>query len=79
MEIDNVAGRSPLQEPLDAALLHAFQHEVRAALPRRLATAQADGIDNYLYTAKQVAVIETARRRARRARLPHLPPPVASR
>jgi arylsulfatase A-like enzyme len=79
MEIDNVAGASALQEPLDAALLHAVEHELRAPLPRRLAPAQANGIDNYLFTAKRVAVIETARRRRRRAALPHLPPPVASR
>ena len=61
------------------AAAHLLQHELRAPLPERLAPAQANGIDNYLFTAKKVAVIETARRRRRRATLPHLPPPVAAR
>ena len=70
LEVENVVTRSRLTEPLDLRLLHAFANELRAPLPSRLLAARTAGIEDYLTTAKRVALDETARRRRLRAQPP---------
>ncbi len=68
LEIDNVAGNSPLEEQLHEALERAYGEELRAPLPARLLAAQERGFDDYLVTATHAATEAAARRKVRTER-----------
>ena len=63
LELDNVAGHSPLEEALRAEYAQALRDELRAPLPRRLIAAHARGFADYFSTAKHAAVSAAARRK----------------
>jgi arylsulfatase A-like enzyme len=66
LELHNSAGRSALEEPLQAELERAFREELREPLPPRLTEAHARGFADYFSTARR-AVAEAAGRRKRRS------------
>jgi len=68
MELDNVAGRSPLEAKLSAQLHRAIADELRAPLPTRLYAAHKRGIADYFKTAAKAASKATERRRERAER-----------
>jgi hypothetical protein len=68
MELDNVAGRSPLEAKLSAQLRRAIADELRAPLPTRLYAAHKRGIADYFKTAAKAASKATERRRERAER-----------
>jgi arylsulfatase A-like enzyme len=68
LEIDNIAGRSSLEEPMRAALARATEQELRAPLPERLRGAQERGFTDYFQTAKASALAAAARRKRRKER-----------
>jgi arylsulfatase A-like enzyme len=68
MELDNVAGRSPLEATLSAQLRRAIADELRAPLPTRLYPAHKRGIADYFNTAAKAASKATERRRERAER-----------
>jgi arylsulfatase A-like enzyme len=77
LEIDNVAGRSPLEGALRSALEEALRAELAAPLPGHLTPAGVRGFNDYFETAKHDAVFAAVRRRQRARRLLHhivLPP-----
>jgi arylsulfatase A-like enzyme len=55
LELDNVAGRSPLEETLHAMLQRAFAEELRCPLPRHLHAARERGFSDYFTVAMRVA------------------------
>jgi arylsulfatase A-like enzyme len=63
LEIDNVAGHSPLEERLDAMLRRAVADELRAPLPAALAGAREAGFADYLNNARRGVINATNRRR----------------
>jgi arylsulfatase A-like enzyme len=67
-ELDNVAGRSPLEAKLSAQLHRAIADELRAPLPQRLYAAHKRGIADYFKTAAKSAAKATERRRERAER-----------
>jgi len=67
LEIDNVAGRSRLEQRMRTMLERAMAEELRAPLPADLAAAQAAGFEDYFSNAKH-GVIAAARHRRARAR-----------
>jgi arylsulfatase A-like enzyme len=68
LELDNSAGRSPLEGQLRAQLDSAFARELRAPLPAHLGAAHARGFADYFSTARNAATSAAARRRARSER-----------
>jgi hypothetical protein len=70
IELDNTAGTATLlEESMRALLLRAFIGELRAPLPRSLASAQETGLEDYLRRARRLAAMAARRRRRRALRL----------
>jgi arylsulfatase A-like enzyme len=65
MELDNLAGNSPLEEKLSAQLQRATREELREPLPTRLYAAHKRGLADYFKTAEAAALKATERRRER--------------
>jgi arylsulfatase A-like enzyme len=65
MELDNVAGESPLQNAISAEMQRAVRDELHKPLPKRLHVAQKRGFDNYFNTAERAVLKATERRRQR--------------
>jgi arylsulfatase A-like enzyme len=65
LELDNVAGRSPLEDSLRAMLQLAYAEELRCPLPRHLQTARERGLNDYFTVATRVAARAAARRAER--------------
>ena len=65
LELDNVAGRSPLEERMHAEYERAFYDELRAPLPPHLGGAHARGFADYFSTARHAAIGAAARRKRR--------------
>lgn len=65
LELDNVAGRSPLEDSLHATLARAYAEELRRPLPLRLQGAHGRGFYNYFAVATRAAA-RAAQRRAER-------------
>jgi arylsulfatase A-like enzyme len=65
-ELDNLAGRSPLEPALHTLLARALRTELHAPLPGHLLHARRAGLENYLVTATKAA------RGAAAARLRHV-------
>lgn len=63
MEMDSVAGESPLEPALKASLERAVRQELRAPLPKHLHAAQRRGIADFLHTARKDAREATRQRR----------------
>ncbi|HEY7968014.1 MAG TPA: sulfatase-like hydrolase/transferase [Solirubrobacteraceae bacterium] len=78
LEVDNTAGRSPLEGSLRAALETAVSSELAGPLPAHLEAARTRGFHDYFRTAKRDAVFAAVRRRQRaRQLLRHLElPPI---
>lgn len=55
LELDNLAGRSPLENALEAMLRRAFAEELRRPLPPHLHTARERGFVDYFTVATRVA------------------------
>ena len=55
LELDNVAGRSPLENALDAMLRRAFAEELRCPLPLHLHAARERGFVDYFTVATRIA------------------------
>jgi arylsulfatase A-like enzyme len=68
MELDNRAGRSPLEPSLQATLERAYVEELRRPLPRRLRPARNRGLYNYFSLATRIAARATAHRAERQER-----------
>jgi arylsulfatase A-like enzyme len=68
MELENVAGKSPLEAKLSAQLRRATRDELRAPLPRRLYAAHKRGVADYVKTAGKAVAKATERRRERAER-----------
>lgn len=73
MELDSLAGNSPLEEKLDAQLARAVAEELREPLPTRLYAAHKRGLEDYFNTA-QLAALKAAERRLRRTEAESEPP-----
>jgi arylsulfatase A-like enzyme len=69
LELDNTAGRSPLEGALRSALEEALSAELGAPLPGHLAQAGVRGFNDYFETAKRDAVFAAVRRRQRARKL----------
>jgi arylsulfatase A-like enzyme len=69
LELDNSAGRNPIEEQLAAKLERAIREELRGALPRRLEKAHARGFGDYFSTAKRAAKGAAAERKRHTERL----------
>jgi hypothetical protein len=69
LEIENGAGRNPIESDLRAQLSQAIETELREPLPRRLGEAHARGFANYFSTARHAATAAAARRKLRSERL----------
>jgi len=65
LELENSAGRSPLEAELRAELERAVAQELRAPLPNRLRAAQQRGFENYFTTARNDARAAALQRRRR--------------
>jgi arylsulfatase A-like enzyme len=65
LELENVAGHSPLEASLRADFQRAFHQELRAPLPHRLSEAHARGFSDYFSTARRAAEGAAERRRLR--------------
>jgi arylsulfatase A-like enzyme len=63
LELANVAGRSPLEDPLRAALERAVSEELRKPLPSHLSGPQRRGLADYHATATRAAKGATEARR----------------
>jgi hypothetical protein len=63
LEIDNRAGRSNLEQPLDVQLARAVRDELREPVPTVLRAAQQDGYADYHTTAQTAAIAAAAQRR----------------
>jgi hypothetical protein len=68
MELENLAGNSPLEPKLDAQLQRAIREELREPLPTRLYNAHKRGLFDYFNTAGKAALKATERRRERAER-----------
>jgi arylsulfatase A-like enzyme len=68
MELENVAGRSPLEASLRAQLTHAMETELHAPLPAHMHSAHARGFADYFSTAKRAAAGSAAMRKRRSER-----------
>jgi arylsulfatase A-like enzyme len=77
MELDNLAGNSPLEEKLSARLQRAVRDELREPLPTRLYSAHKRGLADYFNTAEQAA-LKAAERRLRRTEAEAEPPTAAT-
>lgn len=75
LELDNVAGRSPIEESMAALLEEATARELRAPLPDQLADAASAGLADYLLLARGAVIRSTRRRRRREERRRHRPLP----
>jgi arylsulfatase A-like enzyme len=64
LELDNVVGRSRLEEQLRPVLEEAFEHELRGALPSELVIPQLDGFANYFASVERAAKTASRRREA---------------
>ncbi len=62
LELDNLAGRSPLEHKLRATFARALREELRGPLPRHLLPAHKYGFENYFLTATKAARGATAAR-----------------
>jgi len=65
LELDNSAGRSPLEDSLQAMLRRAFSEELRRPLPGHLQAARGRGFHDYFAVATRAAA-RAAQRRAER-------------
>jgi arylsulfatase A-like enzyme len=65
LEMDNVAGESTLEAPLQALFEQAVAHELRRPLPARFRLAQERGFEDYFKVATRAA-LRAARMRAER-------------
>ncbi|HEX3511552.1 MAG TPA: sulfatase-like hydrolase/transferase [Solirubrobacteraceae bacterium] len=75
LELENSAGRSPIEESLRSQLSSAINEELREPLPHPLADAHIRGFADYFSTARHAALGAAARRKLRSERLVgHLPP-----
>jgi len=63
LELDNRAGRSPLEASLDSQLAAAIRDELREPLPAHLHAAQSDGYSDYYTTAQVTALSQASQRR----------------
>jgi hypothetical protein len=63
LELDNRAGRSPLEASMRKLLKRAFTEELRGQLPLRLSGARDGGFADYLSTARRAATAAITRRR----------------
>jgi arylsulfatase A-like enzyme len=77
MELDNLAGASPLEEKLSAQLQLAVREELREPLPTRLYAAHKRGLADYFNTAEEAA-LKAAERRLRRTEAESEPPTQAT-
>jgi arylsulfatase A-like enzyme len=77
MELDNLAGNSPLEEKLNAQLQLAVSEELREPLPTRLYAAHKRGLADYFKTA-EAAALKAAERRLRRTESESEPPTQAT-
>jgi arylsulfatase A-like enzyme len=77
MELDNLAGNSPLEEKLSAQLQRAVSEELREPLPTRLYAAHKRGLADYFKTA-EAAALKAAERRLRRTESESEPPTQAT-
>ncbi len=68
MELENVAGSSPLEATMDAKLRRAVREELSAPLPKRLYAAHKRGVADYFKTAGRSALKAAERRRERAER-----------
>jgi arylsulfatase A-like enzyme len=68
MELENVAGNSPLEATMQAQLRRAIRDELRAPLPSRLYRAHKRGVADYFKTAAKSVAKATERRRERAER-----------
>ena len=59
LELENVAGRSPLERRMRRLLEHAIRDELQAPLPAHLARAHHAGLGNYQRAARRAAVTAT--------------------
>ncbi len=74
LEVENGAGRNPIESTLRGELAAAIESELREPLPRRLGEAHARGFADYFSTARQAATAAAARRKLRSERIVgHLP------
>jgi arylsulfatase A-like enzyme len=65
LELDNGAGRNPLEDSLSAMLQRAYAEELRSPLPRHLHAARERGFNDYFTVATRIAA-RAATRRAER-------------
>jgi arylsulfatase A-like enzyme len=65
LELDNLAGRDPLEDSLRAMLQSAFAEELRRPLPRHLHAARERGFNDYFKVATRVAARAAAHRAER--------------
>jgi len=65
LEVENLAGRSPLEEGMRSQLSDALRRELRAPLPARLRRAQERGFANYFSAATAAAESAALHRRLR--------------
>jgi len=63
LELDNIAGASPLEQTLHGHLLAAVRYELREPPPSHLLAAHNDGYADYFTTAQKTALVATAARR----------------
>jgi arylsulfatase A-like enzyme len=68
MELENLAGSSPLESSMAAKLRRAVREELREPLPRRLHAAHKRGVADYFKTARKAAFKASERRRERAER-----------
>jgi arylsulfatase A-like enzyme len=69
LELDNTAGRSPLEGSLRSTLEAAMSAELAGQLPGHLDAARVRGFNDYFQTAKRDAVFAAVRRRQRARQL----------
>jgi arylsulfatase A-like enzyme len=65
LELENGAGRNPLEDSLRVMLQRAYAEELRSPLPRHLHTARERGFNDYFTVATRVAARVAARRAER--------------
>lgn len=63
LELENLAGRSRLEEKLRHELEAAVRHELHRPLPARLRAARERGLEDYFSTATKAAIAATTHRR----------------
>jgi len=65
LELQNIAGHSPLEQGLLELHEHAFRHELREGLPQNLKAAHGRGFADYFSTARAAVARATTSRRVR--------------